>query len=559
LSAVCAALPLVSGGVQQDSERLLAAMAAELERSLRALKEQPEPPYYLAYEISEIENSTSTSSFGHIVERRVERRRQLDVDLRVGQPEIDNTRALRGGVGGASAGERYRFIEMPLDDDSVAVRTALWRATDRSHREAVEALRAVRTNVRVKVEATDPSPDFSAAPRVGYLAPRPELRVDLEAWRHRLNRYSEPFGRDARIYQADARLLAQRETRWFVNSERSRIRTASTSFRLDIWALTKADDGMELPRRESFFAFTAEELPSDEEVLAVVEQMMADLAALRSAPVVEPYTGPALLSGRAAGVFFHEVLGHRIEGHRQKSEEEGQTFKGKVGERVLPPGFSVAFDPELSKFGNLDLAGFYRFDNEGVEARRVEAVADGRFRHFLMSRSPIAGEPRSNGHGRRQPGYPAVARQSNLLVEVADPSSRAELETKFLELIAASGWPFGLFFADIQGGFTQTGRRVPNAFNVLPIMVYKVYPDGRRELVRGVDLIGTPLVAFSQIVAASDDYEVFNGMCGAESGAVPVAAVSPSLLVSQIEAQRKQKSQERPPLMAPPSEGQELK
>jgi TldD protein len=119
-------------------------------------------------------------------------------------------------------------------------------------------------------------------------------------------------------------------------------------------------------------------------------------------------------------------------------------------------------------------------------------------------------------------------------------------------MVRALHKPYGLYFEEIEGGFTFTQRFLPNAFSVLPTLVYRVYPDGREELVRGVDLIGTPLIAFSKIDAADDDVEVFNGICGAESGWVPVSAVSPGILVSQIETQRKEKSQERPPALPPP-------
>jgi predicted Zn-dependent protease len=172
-----------------------------------------------------------------------------------------------------------------------------------------------------------------------------------------------------------------------------------------------------------------------------------------------------------------------------------------------------------------------------------------------MSRTPIEGFPKSNGHGRKQVGLNPVARQSNLIVEVAPEAVRPDLKKLLIEEVQKQGLPFGLYFDDIQGGFTLTGRTIPNAFNVLPLMVYRIYPSGREELVRGVDLIGTPLTAFSKIVAADKNLAVFNGTCGAESGSVPVSAVSPGIFVSQIEVQRKQKSQERPPVLPAPFEG----
>jgi len=137
---------------------------------------------------------------------------------------------------------------------------------------------------------------------------------------------------------------------------------------------------------------------------------------------------------------------------------------------------------------------------------------------------------------------------------VAQKVSRARLKEMLIAQIRKENKPFGLLFADIAGGFTLTGRTFPNAFNVLPILVYRIFPDGREELVRGVDLIGTPLTAFSKIVAADDEVAVFSGICGAESGGVPVSASSPGVLISQIEVQKKEKSQERPPLLSAPFE-----
>ena len=342
------------------------------------------------------------------------------------------------------------------------------------------------------------------------------------------------------------------ETRWLVTSEGTEIQTSQPHYRLFLVALTKADDGEELPRYESFYATALEGLPNDAAVAATVAHMIADLQALRAAPLVDPYTGPAILSGSAAGVFFHEVFGHRIEGHRQKDEEEGQTFKKKIGQAILPPALSVFFDPAVGRYHGFELAGSYRYDNQGVRARRVPVVEKGVFRNFLLSRSPIEGFERSNGHGRKQPGFAVVARQSNLLLESDAPVSSADLKRLLLERVRAEGKPFGLRFADIQGGFTLTGRTIPNAFNVLPILVYKVHPDGREELVRGVDIIGTPLAALTQVVTASDALGVFNGTCGAESGGVRVGAASPELLFAQIEVQRKSKSQERRPILPPP-------
>ncbi|HTD22137.1 MAG TPA: TldD/PmbA family protein [Terriglobales bacterium] len=535
-----------------QSSPVLQAMKDELTHSLDALKGQSTPPYFLSYEIGESNNISIVGSFGTITRSNESRRRLMNIDLRVGDFKVDNTRALRGSGQSFDFADRFSFIEIPIEDDPAAIRTTLWYHTDQKYKRAVEQLTKVKTNMQVQVEQEDKSADFSQEPPETYTEKLQALALDRHTWEEKIRKYTAPFARYGDIYEANAVLSASAETRWFVSNEGSQIQTSQTYYRLFISAFTKADDGMELPRYESFFAFTPEGLPDDAAILKAVDKMIQDLRALRTAPVVEPYTGPAILSGRASGVFFHEVFGHRIEGHRQKRVEEGQTFKKMVNDKVLPDSFSVVFDPTLYRLGNQDLVGAYRYDDEGVKARRLSVVENGVFKNFLMSRTPIDGFPGSNGHGRNQAGFAPVARQSNLIVQASSPVTRAELKKMLLEQIQKENKPFGLLFDDIQGGFTITTRTIPNAFNVLPVMVYRIYPDGKEELVRGVDLIGTPLTTFSKILAADDQVGVFNGVCGAESGWVPVSAVSPGILLSQIEVQKKSMSQERPPLLPAP-------
>jgi len=527
---------------------ILKAMRAELDRSMRTFRSQAEPPYFLSYEITDDQTVTVSASFGKLVNSEQNTNRQLDIDLRVGTPHLDNTHLMRETGGGQSPVTIY----VPIDPDPDALRSVLWYNTDLKYKEATEQLAKVKIDVQVKADQEDKSDDFSHELATQYYAKELTPTVDRHAWEDRLRKYTAPFAQYGNIYAANASLNLDIETRWYVNSEGTETIVCLPFYHLFVSAYTKADDGMDLPRYESFFAFEPEGLPSDATVLDTVAQMIKDLQALRTAPVVDPYTGPAILSGRASGVFFHEVFGHRIEGHRQKGEQEGQTFARKVGEKFLPDNFSVISDPTLQKLGSTALAGYYVYDNQGVKGQRVTVVDHGILRNFLMSRSPIEGFPHSNGHGRKQQGYFTVGRQSNLIVEVEHPVSHAALKQMLIDQIKKENKPWGLYFDDIQGGFTLTGRGNPNAFTVLPVMVYRVYTDGHQELVRGVDLIGTPLTTFSRIVAGDDQMATFNGICGAESGSIEVSASSPGVLVSQIEVQKKEKSRDRPPVLPAP-------
>ena len=553
----CVSVGALGGGAVLTAQTtvaspVLTAAKTELDRNFEELKKQPVAPYYLSYEVIDSNTVTVSSTFGALLHSSDAHRRVAHVDLRVGDYALDNTHQLSGRGGGLAG--NVSSVVLPVDDDPLAMRAALWSDTDSRYKKALTQLAAVQTNNEVKVQQEDKSDDFSHETPEQAVEAIPAMQVDRKVWEDKTRKYTAPFHRYGDLFNATATFMADQEVRWFVASDGSKIQTSTTYYRLFIEASSKAADGMELPRYESYAALTPAELPNDAAVLKAVDKMIADLKALREAPIVDPYTGPAILSGRATAVFFHEVFGHRIEGHRQKNESEGQTFKKMVGQPVLPNFLSVDFDPTLKRYGGVDLVGSYAFDDEGVKARPVVAVKDGVLESFLMGRSPIEGFPNSNGHGRAQAGFSPVARQSNLVIVNSKPMTREQLKKLLLEQIKEQGKPFGLFFDDIEGGFTLTGRTIPNAFNVIPVMVYRVYPDGREELVRGVDLVGTPLTVFSKILAADDEKAVFNGICGAESGQVPVSASGPAILISQIEVQKKAKSQDRAPILPAPLE-----
>lgn len=536
------------------NDPVMKSMRQELDRSFAVLKKQPVPPYYLSYQLTDNRAISVSSSFGALTGSSDQKTRLLDVDLRVGDFKMDNTHA------GARAFAQTHFGqtrgEMPVEDDPQVLAFGLWLETDRNYKDAVQRLEAVKTNKEIKLASEDKSPDFSAAPAEKYYEPMGTVSFDRAAWEEKVRRYGKPFRGNPDIQSAEISASGEIETRRFVSTDGTEIRMSAPLYRIDISASIKAADGEILPLHRNFMSYSPEGLPSDETVIKTVTEMVADLVKLRNAPAAEPYTGPAILSGRASAVFFHEIFGHRVEGARLKDDEDAQTFKKKIGQEILPSFLSVYSDPTAKRIGDTELVGWYAFDDEGVKAQRVTVVDRGMFKTFLMSRSPVDGFDHSNGHGRRQQGFRVAARQSNLIVDASKTVSRDELKRLLIERIKAAKKPYGLMFDDIEGGYTFTARSLPNSFSIMPTMVYRVYPDGREELVRGLNLIGTPLIAFSKIAAADDQRGIFNGVCGAESGWVPVSAVAPGLLLEQIEVQRKEKSQDRDPVLPAPTTAQ---
>jgi predicted Zn-dependent protease len=533
----------------------LAALQAELERGMHDLSAKGKPPpYFIGYEVSDRNETTVMASYGAMVQSTNRQTRILDADVRVGDYKLDSSHAIRSSDFDFSSEIAGHPVALPLSDDETALRTVAWAETDRRYEEAAERLVKIKTQRTLKVAEEDPSDDFSREKPVTYFGPPARLTVDVPAWEERMRKLSARFRGQAEILDSDASLQTTSLTRWLINSEGTAIQTGRTYVRVFIEADARAEDGMELERFEGFDAETLEGLGGEAAMNAAADAIITDLKALRRAPLAEPYTGPAILEGKAAGVFFHEIFGHRVEGHRQKSEEEGQTFAKKIGEPIMPSFISVFDDPTLAQLDGVDLNGFYRYDDEGVDARRAPLVDGGILRGFLLSRAPTRGFAVSNGHGRRQEGRTIVARQGNLVVEPSLAVSVPELRQMLRDEAKRQGKQYGLSFRDISGGFTNTARGGPQAFKVLPILVYRVYVDGRPdELVRGVDLVGTPLSALTKIMAAANDYQTFNGYCGAESGFVPVSATSPSLLVQQIETERRDKGSDKPPVLPAPS------
>jgi predicted Zn-dependent protease len=522
-------------------------MQTELLRAKTDLAKSDPPPYFMSYTVYDQDQVVVQASYGALLSSTAFRRRSADVTMRVGTAQLDNTHG-QSRASGMTSGV------LPLNDSPAAESRVLWELTDRAYKRAAPSYLNVKTSTAVQAEEEDKSPDFSSeVATVNVDTKLRDLSFDRGAWEAEIRRVSGAFRGYPDVYFSTVVLQVGTSNSRMVSSEGSAIATPSGSARLMIEAQTRADDGMDLLRVETFQAPTPAGLPGEKELLAKVDKMAVDLKALRNAPVAEPYDGPALLSGRAAAVFFHEVLGHRLEGHRQRDEEEGQTFTKKVGQAVLPTFLSVADDPTKKELEGVKLAGTYSFDSEGTPAQRVEVIEDGILKNFLMSRMPIKGFDKSNGHGRNQPGLMPTGRQGNLIVSSTQTVAEADLRQKLIEEVKKQGKPYGLYFDDIQGGFTLTTRSLPQAFQVLPVIVYKVYPDGRPdELVRGVDIVGTPLAALTRIITTGDKQHLFNGVCGAESGSVPVSAVAPAMLFSEMEVQKRAHGHDRPPILPPP-------
>jgi len=544
--------PLAARADQRDL--IFEAMKAELDRSQQELKlAEHKAPYYIGYRLVDQEMVVVEARFGAVVVDEASHKREAAVDVRVGDYRFDSAPDASDISGLFDDMQGFRPArEAPVDDDPVALRTTLWLLTDQSYKEALSSYLRKQADKVSHVE--DKQVDsFSREAAVQHADPPTLLLADPEAWRGMARRLSARFRTKGNLLDGTVRMSAERVRTYLLTTEGTRLLKEHLMYSVAFDVTRQAADGMLLAQGETLYGSAPDRLPDEAALDAMITQSLANLEALAAAPVADPYTGPAILEPEATGVFFHETLGHRLEGERQNDENEGRTFKGSLGQPIIPEFFSVRDDPSLTAFQGTPLNGYYRYDDQGVAARNVILVDKGVLKTFLTSRTPIEDVNGSNGHGRAQGVHTPMARMGNLLVESTRRVPRTQLKALLLDEVRARKKPYGLIIRDITGGSTNTSNYGYQAFKGTPRMVYRVDAvTGAETLVRGVEMVGTPLTVISKIINASEEMGVFNGYCGAESGYVPVSAIAPATLFSEIELQRTQKEKERGPLLAPP-------
>jgi len=551
-------LGTLSGSPIKKDHRLtmLGALKDELGRSKQKLKMPGEDgPYFIRYLVREYDDYDMGARFGAIFEDSYQNVRQASVEVRVGSYQFDNT-ADDSSEKAFDLDDFDRYEPptfAPIDNDVDAMRATLWLQTDARYKQALAALHKKRGTRVTKMVEDEKMPSFSREKAARAVDAPVTLKLDRAVWSDRLRRVSALFKTYPEIFDSQVKLAVDHQTRYLVTSEGTELVSERLIYSIQLLASSRAKDGLLVNHFKSFYGASEAEMPDEAELERTAAQLADEVKRLREAPMLDPFNGPAILLPEAAGVFFHEALGHRLEGERQNDNKEGATFKGQIGKPVLPAFVSVLDDPTLRKVGNVSLNGFYRFDDEGVFSRPVTLVDHGILRNYLKSRTPVKGSLESNGHGRAEGTLDPIGRMASTIVKLDKVVSYAKLKEMLLEEVRRQKKAFGLIIADISGGQTNTTTYDFQAFKGMPRIVYRVDAvTGEETLVRGVEFVGTPIGSLNRIVAASDKTAVFNGFCGAESGYVPVSTVAPAVLISEIELQRTRRALERPPILPAP-------
>ncbi|HEY6878351.1 MAG TPA: TldD/PmbA family protein [Polyangiales bacterium] len=531
----------------EHSQRLLRAMEQELARHTRGLRQPGEPPpFFLSYLLHAKEGLSVWGRYGSVFRSEPQRDADLYAEIRVGSHRLDNT--IDGGLtGDLTQRQSFNWIEGPEDFDPDVLRYALWRLSQHKYD---ESLQEYYEKKKILVEQQLPSrgKSFSVEPVTTHFDDVKPVVFPKKRW--------EAFVRDTSALYRDYRFMLDpyvqirglNKVRIFVNSEGSRFICQDTYYEVSLQAFLLGPDGVHLESTRTFYGRDQSDLPSRAKVAAAIDEMARELKDLAAAKPLDPYAGPALLSGFASGLIFHEAIGHRLEGERMGSRSEGYTFASKIGQRILPPGVDIVDDPTLRSIDGVPLHGAYLIDDEAVPAQRTELVEDGVLKSFLGSRQLVeGGGKRSNGHGRHERFQDPMARMANLIVTARDTKTWDELKAQLCEETLRRGLPYGLIIRGVSAGETRTDQYDFQAFKGIPTAVYTVDPKtGKETRVRDVSFIGTPLAVMQRILGFGRDSEVDNSYCYAESGAVPVATVAPAMLVGELELQRASTRRYRP-------------
>ncbi len=531
--------------------QLIKAMSAELQRSMSRLRAPRHPrPYYISYLVRDSESFNVWARYGALYQDKREHKRSCYADVRVGSYRYDQSSWV--GLGETEESEATEIGDLPIENDMDSLRFCLWRLTDAKFRDAVSRYHGKRSRDVSYLDQYRSLPSFQKLEPSVVVRPLHAFAMEEDSWRSYVKKASLLFKKFPEIKNSYVELTAELVTKVFVDAEGNQRVWQEPIYSLNayFWFHTK-----DLDQDYSIVHHVGrlEELPRFDELKREIHAKIKQFREVAAGEEISSFAGPVLLAPKAAGLFLHEVVGHRMEGSRLLSESEGRTFKDKVGQKIMHPELSLYDDPTLKSFAGQSLVGHYPFDDEGSPAKRAVLVERGVLKGFLTTRSPLLKQGHeSNGHARNSSDERPISRMANLLVLSHSQHSWADLKQKLVEEIQRTGAPYGMILLDVEGGETETDAYNFQAFMGQIVVAVKVYANGKERYVKGVDFVGTPLSSLSHIVAVGKDYHIDNGFCGAESGTVPVSTVAPALLLSSLELQAKSPSKVTPYAMPLP-------
>ncbi len=553
--------------IQQEmkSDVVLRALVDELERSKTGLKlEDLERPYFIEYGLTDVMRAGFSAELGAVTSHSENRGRTLRTDVRVGSYQLDNSNFQGGGFGGFFGfGIGGMFgADIPIEDDYDAIRQAIWWTTDRDYKGVVETLVQKKAFMESKLIQDKPD-DFSREAPAVHFEDRVPVTLDPARLEELAVTLSAVFRDFPDVQNSGVSVSGYTGNKYLVNTEGTRLRTAGGRFSVSVNATVQADDGMKLSDSLSVYARKLDDLPRRDELIQRCRKMAEQLIALKDAPTLGSYSGPVLFEAEAATTLFSRQLGSSFAGGQRPvgSRTNPDDFANKLNKRILPRFLNVVDDPTRDVLGPTPVMGHYRYDDQGVKAEPIHLVEAGRLKALLMSRNPSKEFKQSNGHGRSAFGNPRSS-IACLLVTAEPASDAAALKQELLDACEDEDLDFGIRVASLGstgdgggarysfGGFDMSefmGRG--GGGGISPLVMYKVYPDGHEELVRGAEIARIDLKAFKRIRAAGETPYVLNTGGGGSEGQTVVA---PALLFEELDLAKIDRDFDKPPILPTP-------
>lgn len=550
---------------------VLKAMKDEMARSGPLSVVGGQPLYYMECALDDAVAFRATSSLGALFTSSNSALRVPRVAVRIGGKKFDNTNYIFSEV---FMGTRFDPDQFPLDNNPAAMRQIFWLAIDRAYKTAIEAIGRKRAALRNITQAEE-LPDFSDATPTQMVMPVPNWSVDEELWKNQITRLSRLFAAYPEIYTSSIDFESSRDTYYFANSEGTELRYTEMLAYVRARANGQAADGMRLRDHAFFFATETGKLPSEADMEREVRRTADNLKALISAPLGESYSGPVLFEAEASAQLFSDLIGSQSALLRKPVAEPGRPInlptsemEGRLNSRILPTSFTVVDDPTQKEYKGRPLMGHFPVDLEGVKPQAVVLVEKGNFKNYLATRIPTRENKVSNGHARLPGSFGGyLASSSNLFIKSDEPVPTAEMKQKLIEMIKQRNKPYGMLIRKLDFPSTASFEELRGLVGglssrpaPLPLLAYRVYPDGREELVRGLRFRSLNVRALKDIVASGNDEVQFDYLANGAPFAIVgggnyvfgCSTVAPSILFEDIELERPQVELPKLPIVPPP-------
>jgi TldD protein len=521
-----------------DKDPILHAMLEELDRSQQQLQLTGfQKPFFIQYRLDDVVEYNANANYGSLTGEQESHRRVVRITVRVGDYKTDSS--TEHGDGSLQLAT--------VENDLIALRYALWQATDTAYKGALREYTAKQAELK-SVQTPPQADDFSAEKAVISIGPEAKLSLDRDAWKHRI---IEGTG----LYQTDpqAKAFAQDTqysngsihgrvlNRYLVNTEGTITRQGSSEYLAAVSVGAQAADGMRIDRSWGTTSTTAAGLDSAEKFHNGVLKVLLSLHDLRNAPVVtDEYHGPVLFSADAASDIFANLFAPAVAAQRPDMGTTQRTrgpYASSFQARVLPDFLKVTDNPGLTDFDHEPLLGAYQVDDEGVAAQPVTLVESGKLTSYLIGREPVKDFPASNGHGRAGIAQAAHPLPGVLHVEAATGTPSDELLKKLITMGKDEGLE-EVYMVETFGP------------DLTPRLLWRIHvADGKKELVRGAaldDLDQRTLRA--DIRAAGNDTFVDNIF-----GDVPQTILAPSILIDDVTVKRAEERNDKLPYYPPPA------